>query len=119
MYGSPEQAETQISQLRLDYPSSLSENPAGIAVASSCPSTLVSKFPREASIYFQSFGNHRDDNYICFVFLAGDALPRFAAQLEQILEETPDDLRASMYQVRAVVDSAVHSQDCLVLRHMI
>eukprot|EP00884_Botryococcus_braunii_P016706 jgi/Botrbrau1/3719/Bobra.0363s0006.1 len=114
IYGSPEEAEARMSQLV-----KIGGIPPSVAMATPCPAMVASRIPQGTNICFRSPGHSRDGLYICFAFLAGDDLLDFAAQLEHLMEERPLHLQASLHQVKAIVESAVQSQDCVVVRHII
>lgn len=115
IYGSPEQAELHIDKVQSHGSTNVQATPFGVAVASTCPPVLVTTFPREASICFRPYA-HRS---ICFAFLDGSDLPKFAARVEQLLEESRAELQAALSQVKTIIDSAMLSRDCLILRHML
>lgn len=113
IYGSPEQAELHIDKMQSHGLTTVQATPFGVGVASSCPPVLVTTFPREASICFRSY-THRS---VCFAFLDGSGLTKFAARVEQLLEESRAELQAALFQVKTIIDSAMLSRDCLILRH--
>lgn len=119
IYGSPEEAEARVSQLQLPHAAQIGWLPPGVGLATSCPDVVASRFPREANVCLQSPGKFPDTVYICFAFLVGDDLQKFAARLGQLIQESPRQLQAAVLEVKALMESAVQSADCVVLRHVI